>query len=174
VGYRKNIVLIGFMGCGKSTLGSRLAYRIKYSFIDSDRKIEEDMNLSINEIFEKYGEEYFRKLENETIKKISKIDKQVIATGGGVIKNPDNIAQLKKRGIVLYLSATPEHIYSNLKNDNTRPLLQNGDKLKIITDMLGHREELYKKYADVIIELDESSINDTVEKIIERIEGLIL
>ena len=171
--YKKNIVLIGFMGCGKSTLGSRLAYKLKYSFVDSDRRIEDEMKMSINEIFEKYGEQYFREVEKDVIRKMSKIDKQVIATGGGVIKDCENVEELKKKGIIVYLEATPEHIYSNLKNDNSRPLLQGGDKLQIITDLLKQREGLYNKCADIVINVNDSTINDTVDNMIKKLGGMI-
>lgn len=171
--YKKNIVLIGFMGCGKTTLGSRLAYKLKYSFVDSDRRIEDEKKMSISEMFEKYGEEYFRQTEKDMIKRLSKVDKQVIATGGGVIKNPENVEELKKKGIIVYLSATPEHIYSNLRNDNSRPLLQGGDKLQIITELLEQREGLYKECADIIIDVNSSAINDTVDYMIQKLGGLI-
>lgn len=169
-----NIVLIGFMGCGKTTIGNRLAYKLKYSFIDSDKRIEEEAGISISQIFDTYGEDYFRSLETDIIKKISKVDKQVIATGGGIIKNEQNIIELKKKGIILYLNATAEHIYNNLKNDNSRPLLQVEDKQAEIASILKQRAPLYEKYADIIIDVTDHSVNTTVEGIMMNLGGKCL
>jgi shikimate kinase len=169
-----NITLIGFMGCGKTTIGNRLAYKLKYSFIDSDKRIEDEAGMSITDLFSLYGETYFRNLEADTIKKISKIDRQVIATGGGIIKNEQNIVELKKKGIVLYLNATAEHIYNNLKNDNSRPLLQVKDKKATIASILNERAELYEKYADIIIDVTDNAVNTTVDIIINSLGGKYL
>lgn len=160
-----NIILIGFMGCGKTSIGNTLAYSLGYSFIDSDERIEEVSQNSINQIFELYGETYFRELESSIIKNISKTDKQVIATGGGVIKSPLNICELKKNGIFIYLQASPEHIYNNLKDDDSRPLLQVENKMQTIKNLLAQRENLYKKYADIIIDVSNKDI-ETINQII--------
>lgn len=160
-----NIILIGFMGCGKTSIGSVLACELGYSFIDSDEKIEEISQNSINQIFELYGEIYFRQLESSIIKNISKMDNQVIATGGGIIKSQINIYELKRNGIIIYLKASPEHIYNNLKDDDSRPLLQVDNKIHTIKVLLNEREVLYEKYADITVDVSNKDI-ETINQII--------
>ena len=106
-----NIVLIGFMGTGKSTIGKLLAKQFKFQFVDVDASIEEQAGKSITQIFHSEGEGYFRKLEAEFAQKLSKEDCQVIATGGGFVLNPQNVAVLKNNGVVVTLSASPGVIY---------------------------------------------------------------
>lgn len=160
-----NVVLIGFMGCGKTSLGKKLSRRLKYSFLDTDKYIEQKEGMEITEIFEKKGEPYFRELERTAVEKLSAEKRIVIATGGGIIKNPQNMEQLKKQGIIVYLKATPEHIYRNIGNDNTRPLLEGGNKKEKIKKLMDERKPLYEKYADVTVNVS----NETTGKIIERI-----
>lgn len=163
---KENIILIGFMGCGKTTIGEKLAYKLNYNFVDSDKQLQKEAGISINDIFKLYGENYFRKLENSIISSIAKLKKQVIATGGGIIKNENNIKLLKKSGIILYLKASPEHIYNNIKNDTSRPLLQCEDKLAKIKELLGEREKLYQMYCDISIEVSNHSIDNIINQII--------
>lgn len=163
---KENIILIGFMGCGKTTIGEKLAYKLNYNFVDSDKQLQKEAGISINDIFKLYGENYFRKLENSIISSIAKLKKQVIATGGGIIKNENNIKLLKKSGIILYLKASPEHIYNNIKNDTSRPLLQCEDKLAKIKELLGERENLYQMYCDISIEVSNHSIDNIINQII--------
>ena len=106
----KNIVLIGFMGSGKTSVGKRLSLVLKREFIDTDDFIEKREGMTINEIFKEKGEEEFRKIERELYKRFSTPKKKIIATGGGVIKNPANIANLKKGGVIVYLKSSPEKI----------------------------------------------------------------
>lgn len=167
--HKNNVVLIGFMGCGKTTIGDGLAYRLKYSFIDTDKQIEDEMGTTINNIFKMYGEQYFRQLEHNIIKNINKKNRQVIATGGGIIKNKNNINELKKNGIILYLKASSEHIYNNLKEDNSRPLLQVNNKSVVIEQLLNERKYLYEKYADIIVNVSNNTVENTINTIIEKI-----
>lgn len=153
----KNIVLIGFMGCGKSTIGKELAKKFNLNFIDIDCVIQKEENKSIEEIFNIFGEGYFRNLEKQVCAKVSNMKNCVISTGGGVIKNKENINNLKKNGIIIYLKATPEKIYQNLKYDEKRPLLKNKDKFKTICALLKEREHLYNKYADIVFDVNDSS-----------------
>lgn len=162
---RKNIVLIGFMGCGKTTLGKKLSMRLKYSFIDTDRYIERKEGITIAQIFQEKGEAYFRDLEKSTVELLSKEYGNIIATGGGIIKNEDNMHMLKETGIIVYLRATPEHIFRNIANDDTRPLLQGGDKLEKIRVLMEERRELYEKYADVTVSVSSGNVNQITERI---------
>ncbi len=154
---KKNIVLIGFMGCGKSVIGSELAKNFSFSFIDTDYIIEKKLNLSIQDIFDKFGEPYFRKIETNVYANVSKFKNCVISTGGGVIKNSENIINLKKNGTIVYLKATPEKIYNNLKFDENRPLLKTQNKFNTICYLLNEREHLYNKYADLIFDINDES-----------------
>ena len=168
---KKNIVLIGFAGCGKSTVGRNLAHLFDAEFIDSDEKIIIMKNKSITEIFELYGEEEFRKIETEAIEALSNKENAVISTGGGCVKNPENMRLLKKNGTVIYLSASPEKIFNNIASDNTRPLLKNKsayEKLVKITKMLEERVPLYEKYADIVIDTNKISALQAAYEIMQK------
>ena len=105
-----NVVLIGFMGTGKSSIGKLLSAKLGYKFVDSDQQIEYDLKMSISDIFAKHGENYFRQAEHRIIKKISQYNKAVISTGGGVVLNKDNMVELRKKGMVISLSASIDTI----------------------------------------------------------------
>ncbi len=154
---KKNIVLIGFMGCGKTTVGKELAKKLNFYFLDIDYMIQKEENKSIEKIFEIFGEDYFRALEKEACYKVSNFKNYVISTGGGVIKDEENIINLKRNGVIVYLKATPQKIYENLKYDNKRPLLKDKDKFKTICDLLKQREDLYIKYADIVFDIEDNS-----------------
>ena len=164
-----NYIFIGFMGCGKTTFGKKISRKIGYKFVDTDRYIEHRQNMSITDIFEKYGESYFRSLEEEICREFSKANNMVIATGGGIIKNEKNIENLKKNGVIIYLKATPEHIFSNIGNDTTRPLLQTDDKMGKIRSLLEERKELYEKYADITIDVSGGNITNITKAILNKI-----
>lgn len=164
----RNIALVGFMGCGKSTVGKVLANRLNAQFLDTDTQIQNDMQMSINEIFAKYGEAYFRRLERNLCKLIAVNQPLIIATGGGIIKGRCNIDALKVNGTIIYIKSSPGKIYSNIKNDNTRPLLNGAaDKLKRIEELLEERIPLYEECADIIIDSTDYQIEDTVNEIIK-------
>lgn len=161
----KNVVLIGFMGSGKTSVGKKLSIDLKREFIDMDDFIVNKEGMSINDIFEKKGESYFRGLEKELCVRFSEPKSKIIATGGGVIKNDDNVANLKKGGIVVYLKSSPKQIAYNLRYDNSRPLLAGGNKEKKIALLMAEREPTYNKCADVIIDVSNLNIDETIEKI---------
>jgi len=160
----KNIVLIGFMGTGKTSVGIRLAEMLRMSFVDTDDIIEKNSEMSISDIFLKHGENYFRDLESEVAEKVSKLENQVIATGGGIVKIEKNIENLKKTGILFCLDASPEIILQRTSGYDHRPLLQVEDPISRIRDILKERDPLYAK-ADYRIDTSELTINEVINKI---------
>lgn len=165
---KKNIVLVGFMGCGKSTIGKVLSYKLNAQFLDTDTQIQKDMKMAITDIFANYGEEYFRMLERNLCKLIAVNEPLIVATGGGIIKNKANLDALKVNGSIFYIKSSPEKIYSNIKNDTSRPLLNGtSDKLKRIKELLEERAPLYESCADFVVDTTNSQIDGTVSMIIK-------
>ncbi len=172
--YKHNIILIGFMGSGKTSIGKRLSLKLKWEFIDTDDFIEKREGMTINEIFAQRGESYFRDLERELCSRYSEPKCKIIATGGGVIKNRDNVKDLKKGGIIFYLKSTPETIAHNLRNDDTRPLLRGGNKLERIRTLMEEREPMYRECADITINVADLNMEETlnlIEKEYNRYEN---
>ena len=130
---KDNIILIGFMGCGKTSVGIRLSYRMKRTMVDTDKWIEKKQKMTITDIFDTYGEDTFRRMETECLKElIQAADGQIISVGGGLPVREENHRLLRKLGRVIYLKVTPETVYLRLKDDTSRPLLQVEDPLKQI------------------------------------------
>lgn len=163
---KRNIALVGFMGCGKSTIGKIISDRVSADFIDTDTVIEKNTGMSINSIFDSYGEDYFRKLERNLCKLIALYPPLIIATGGGVIKNEANVENLKHSGVIVYLKSTPERIYRNISHDNTRPLLANTqDKYAKIKELLEQRTPLYEACADYTVDISMLRIEESVQMV---------
>lgn len=162
----QNIILIGFMGSGKTTNGRRLARKLNMDFIDTDSLIEEKNKISIEEIFKRYGEKYFRKLENETILSLSNCKSKVISTGGGIILNHRNIDILKENGIVILLESSVDNICNNLKNSyKKRPLIQKKNWKEDVRILMKERKELYENSADITVNVDGKKHNQIVNEI---------
>lgn len=170
--FKKNIILIGFMGCGKSTIGRGLCSELNYEFLDTDSKIQNDMSMSINDIFENYGENYFRMLERNLCKLVALNSPMIIATGGGIIKNKANVDTLKTSGVFVYLKNTPEKIYSNIKYDTSRPLLNVPNKEKKIKELLAQRTPLYEACADITVDVSELKVEESIQSIAKIIKDL--
>lgn len=164
----KNIVLIGMPACGKSTIGYWLSKKINYPFVDVDRYLEEKENRIISDIFSNEGEEYFRELETKYLKELSEKEGIIISTGGGAVKNKENIDILKENGIIVFLNRTIDDI--SRENHRNRPLLQNPDNIRKLYD---ERIKLYRQYADIIIKNDDS-MDVIVDRIITALKGKIL
>jgi len=175
----KRIYITGFMTSGKSTVGPILANVLGFEFIDLDKEIVAEENLSIVEIFEKKGENYFRELETRMLKKFSEKDDLIIALGGGTITDDTNFEIIKKTGKVIYLKVTPAVLYKRLKNKIDRPLVRdlvlNGnsekDFVEKIEELLLKRNKYYEQ-ADLIIESDMQPLGVTVDKIARKISVL--
>ena len=163
-----NIILVGMPGCGKTIIGALLAEKLPdYVHIDLDSVIERTAGMKISDIFEKYSEDYFRKLEYDTIKLCCAGSKRIISTGGGAFENPDNRATLLKFGKVFYLKTNPDILYDRLKEDSARPLLQKENPKEILNNMLKKREQNYIK-AHYIIDTDLLDLNEIIGLILDE------
>ena len=163
-----NIVLIGISGAGKTVIGRALSYKLQMPFFDLDSFIEEKNKLSIPEIFSKYGEEYFRKLESEAVKFLStKCNNTIISTGGGVVLNEENMNLLKETGTVVYINRSLENILTKV-NTNKRPLLKTNPQL--LYDIYKKRHPLYLGYADICV-VNRENFTACVDEISEIIKA---
>jgi len=160
-----NIVLTGMMGSGKSSVGKELASYLLFNYLDTDEMIEKKTKLTINEIFRKYGEEYFRKLETETVKLVSVLDSYVISTGGGIVINKENMDILRKSSLIINLWASPEILWERLKNFSDRPLLKVKEPVKKLKQILKEREKYYRD-CDLQINTENKKIRDIIEEIV--------
>ena len=165
----KNIILIGMMGSGKSFVGRALSQRLKMDFIDLDEYIENRESLKISEIFEKFGEEGFRKVERESLLSFNGKNNLVIATGGGIILNERNLESFKHESNIIYLDGSSDYIYKNIKDDDSRPLLNSKDKMEEIRKILEFRKPLYLKSAHYKIDVSFRNVEDIIKDIIELI-----
>ena len=146
----KNIVLTGFMGTGKSSVGKELSTIRNIGFIDTDEEIAKQFG-SINELFENHGEEYFRQCEREIIIQVAKSAEVVIATGGGAVMDPDNIKVLERSGEIFCLTASPEEVVHRLTSSGevgVRPLIDVEDPYGTISKLLAIREDVYKQFVE--------------------------
>ena len=166
------IIMIGFMGSGKSTISKELSNILNMKNIDMDYEIENETNLKINEIFENYGEEYFRKLETKMLKEIISDDKIIISTGGGIINSTINLEILKNTQNVIFLDANEQTIMYNLKNEiNNRPLLKNSTNIEqTIKKLINQRYDKYMYVADKVIDVNKKNINEITKEIINYIK----
>jgi shikimate kinase len=159
---KDSIVLIGFMGSGKTTLGKWIAENQGYIFVDTDELIETEEGRTINEIFATDGEEYFRNLETQVIGRLADDDRKlVISVGGGLPVREENRKLMRRAGRVVYLNTGVDELERRLKGDTTRPLLAGSDLRKKITDLMEKRERLYLDAADVVVDTE----NRTFEEI---------
>ena len=164
------ISLIGHMGCGKTTVGTLLQRKLGYSFIDSDAAIEEQLELSVSEIFRQFGEEYFRQQESKTINRILEAKQaSILATGGGAILNPQTCSKLQQHSYVVFLDATPSTLYARLAKNNSRPLLEGENKLELIQQKFIERQDIYVSTAHHSIKIDELTPEQIADKIVSCI-----
>ncbi len=166
----RNIILIGYMGSGKSTVGRKAAKAVEYTFLDTDVLIEKEEGMTISKLFEEKGESYFREKETETIRRLLAEPKgKIIATGGGLPMKEGNAELLKELGTVIYLKAETDTLVKRLSGDTSRPLLKNGELREKIETMLAIRGPVYEATADVVLQTDNMSFYE----IICRIENLL-
>lgn len=161
-----NIYLCGFMGCGKSTIGKAVAVLTKSGFVDTDNYIEQEHNMTIKEIFAKYGEGHFRELERCACCEIALKDNMIVSLGGGTVLDSKNVEVLKQGGKIIFIDTSLEIIKQRLSNDTDRPLLQNSDK-NYIDDLYNYRYPIYRRVADVII--DGSGMTGDIIKMLKKL-----
>lgn len=150
----KNVFLIGFMGCGKSTMARLLAAETGKELVEMDETIEAEQGMKITEIFEKYGEAYFRDLETQLIRSIADKGGVIVSCGGGAVLREENVKAMRENGKILYLAATPETIYERVHDKTTRPLLNGNMNVEYITELMEKRLPIYEQVADIIIHVD--------------------
>jgi len=165
----QNLFLVGPMGAGKSAVGRQLARTLHLNFMDSDDEIEARTGVDIPFIFEKEGEEGFRKREAKVIDDLSKMEGIVLATGGGAILDPQSRSYLGARGFVVYLCTTVEQQLARTQRGRERPLLENGDRKQILSGLMQERDALYREVADLIVETDGRKVRAVAEEIVDRL-----
>ena len=165
----KNIVLIGFMGSGKTFVSAVLGRKLKRPVISTDQLIEQKEGMSVADIFKKHGEAYFREKEEEVVQRIAGGQGAIIDGGGGVVINLKNIAALKKNGVLFYLWASPEFLYKTIALNKDRPLMQVKDPMEQIKKMLKEREKFYNQ-ADYKIVSEHKKIEEIADDIIKLID----
>ncbi len=169
------VILIGFRGAGKTTVGKLLAERLKLSFLDLDEEIQRRVGLSIKEMVERFGWSYFREREREVLEELLNLKECVVALGGGSILHDDLMEKLKSKSFIIYLKISPdtavERICKDSKTEQTRPSLSNLSLAEEVERMLKERSSLYQKFADIIIEADTMDLNRLLEKILKHLGG---
>lgn len=166
-----NIILIGFMGCGKSTVGIRLSYKLRRIVEDTDKLIEKKAGMSIKEIFATKGESAFREMETGCLRELLLTrEEKIISTGGGLPMKRENHPLLKELGTVVYLQISPECVWERLKNDTIRPLLQCDDPFAKIKDLLAMRAPLYEEAADIVVNVDGKDMEEVLRELMMRLK----
>ncbi len=166
-----NIIICGFMGCGKSTIGRNTARKTGRRFIDMDRYIEQKAGMSVSEIFELFGEAHFRELEHEACVELSQMKRLIVASGGGALTFERNVEAFKGKDTIVLLDVPLEVIRYRLRNDRVRPLLQRPDKDRAMTELYNKRLPLYRAAADYTVEGQNTPIKTTAA-MIELIKSL--
>lgn len=167
--FNYNIFLIGFMGAGKSTISDYLKNVLAMDVVEMDQCIVERQGMSISDIFETYGEEYFRELETNLLIEMQSRSNVVVSCGGGVPMRDRNVAEMKKNGRVVLLTAKPETILERVKDNHDRPLLENNKNVSFIADLLEKRRAKYEAAADIVVETDGKSELEICEEMIHRL-----
>src|SRR4051812_3789580 len=163
----RNIALCGFMGTGKSSAGRLVAQQLHFDFLDTDAVIEARGGKSISAMFQEEGEAAFRQLESKIVHELAHRKRTVIATGGGLVVSPENLASLKQHALVVCLWASPETIWARVKAQDHRPLLQDADPLEKIRSLLAERAPFYKQ-SDVLLNTELRSTRDVAQQVLHH------
>ncbi|MBI2486602.1 MAG: shikimate kinase [Deltaproteobacteria bacterium] len=170
--FPKNIFLIGFMGAGKTSVARMLAKKLQLSFCDLDETIEKELGMKIPEIFSTYGEDFFRDAESKVLRSVAQRERQVIATGGGVVLREENWEVMEKKGVTIYLKAPAVVLYNRVKDNTSRPLLQVENPFDKVKELLSKRMSLYEK-ADLIVDTEHISPQEVVREIRKKLMPLV-
>lgn len=166
-----NVILIGFMGCGKTTVGLELSRGLGRLFLDTDEWISRQRGQTISEIFAEQGEEAFRDMETACLQELlATCENRIISVGGGLPVREANRRLLEQLGMVIYLQATPECIFERLKEDKSRPLLQGDNPMEKIRAFMEARQDFYKEAAQITVQVDRKSVQTLSEEIAAAIE----
>jgi len=168
-----NLILVGPMGAGKSTIGRLLAAELSREFYDSDHEIQARCGADIPWIFDVEGEAGFRDRETQMIRELTRRDDVVIATGGGAVLREENRRVLRESGTVIYLLTTVEQQLRRTAKDRNRPLLQRVDREEVLRDMFAQRDPLYRATADVVVRTDRRGPRAVVNEIVRRVTRLV-
>lgn len=168
---KNNIILIGFMGCGKSSVGIRLSYRLRRTVTDTDKMIERLNQMTVSEIFERLGEEAFREMETQCLERLLEEpeDRMIISVGGGLPMRERNRELLKRLGTVVYLRVTAGTVCARLASDTTRPLLRGENPEEKVRKLMEQRSGVYEDAADVVIDTDGRDFDAILDEIAERL-----
>ena len=169
----KNIVLVGPMGSGKTTVGRRLAHKLNQDFFDTDHEIIDKTGVNIDYIFDIEGEEGFRERESKILENLCQMSNIILATGGGIVKLPKNRKILKNAGLVVYLSSSIDQLLRRTAKSKTRPLLENStDRRKTISKLLEARDVYYREVSSCVVDTTGKKLNEVINIIIREIENV--
>jgi len=169
--FEHNIFLVGFMGAGKTTVSKYLSAMLALDRIEMDEIIVQKEGMSIASIFEEYGEEYFRNCESNTLMELRKRAQLVVSCGGGIVLRDENIANMKKSGRVVLLTATPETTLERVRDSDERPILRNNMNVEFIAGLMEKRRERYMKAADIIVRTDGKTVLEVCEEIVAALSA---
>lgn len=167
----KNIFLIGFMGAGKSTIARALQRRLELPLVEMDQRIVQEQGMSVNDIFERYGEDHFRDIESALVVALGQQGPAIVSCGGGVVVRPQNVRAMKESGRVVFLEASPETVYERVKNSDERPILNGHMNVEYIAGLMEKRRALYEEAADVRIVTDGRTRDAICDEILECVTG---
>ena len=164
-----NIVLIGFMGAGKSTVSDYLSTMFAMRIVEMDQVIADREEMSIPDIFATYGEEYFREQETKLLIELQNKKNTIISCGGGAALRAETVAEMKKNGRVVLLTASPETVYERVKDSDDRPVLKENNNVEFIADLMENRREKYEAAADIVIQTDNKTVLQVCEELITKL-----
>lgn len=164
-----NIVLIGFMGAGKSTVSDYLSTMFAMKIVEMDQVTSEREEMSIPDIFATYGEEYFRDLETKLLVEMQSKKNTIISCGGGAALREENVAEMKKNGRVVLLTASPQTVYERVKDSEERPILNGNNNVEYIAELMEKRREKYEAAADIVIQTDNKTVLQVCEELISKL-----